>query len=129
MDLLQPELSAEFQHALADQAHKQWLASIDERIRSFSEHCKRSEGQRARWFMEHHRARIAKDLAVLNAGIDDEQLRRSFGFGVLWKRRADGWAPESVPAAQRMLNTFYGSMVHSLASREYPGALNAWRPE
>lgn len=97
------DFTAYWDRLLAEQAHQQWLAKIDARIEEFQEHCRRSEGQRVRHWMVAHRARIKRDLAVLEGAIDDAQLRRSAAFGVRWVRHADGeWRAHQVAMNERM---------------------------
>lgn len=84
MDLLPAELTAEYNKALAEQAHQQWLAAIDARIKAFSEHARRSEAQRCRWWMERHRERIQSDLNRHN-------FRIAFG---LYGLSILGWTPK-----------------------------------
>ena len=62
MDYFSAERDAAFQQALADQARKQWLASIDARIKAYSEHARRSDAQKARWAMQRIRRLIRADL-------------------------------------------------------------------
>lgn len=101
-------------------------SEIDERIKAFQEHCRRSEGQRVRHWMAGHRARLKRDLAVFQGAIDDMQLRRSANFGHLWARGMDGkWRKQQVDANLRMRAILDKMAVGDNVNREYP---TPWDP-